>query len=669
MDNEKKKEMNDREKWRTEIYLRILSSLTLLLALLTPASSAVVLATPTTDTFVSGVITSDTTWTLANSPYVVTDDVQVTIGVTLTIQAGVVVKFDRYKQLRVDGTLVARGTAENPITFTSNQDVPQNWDWKNITFSDTSVDAVLDGDRAYVGGCVLEYCIVEYGGYDDGVLYSGVVETVQAAPLIDHCTMRHNISRGISAVATSGNPIMVRHNTVSDNQNLASSHGSGIYVEYGTVVNNTLTANFSTNTRSGIFVAYGTVMSNTLTDGDGGIRAEYSTVTGNVLDNGGGIDGMDSTIENNIVTNHLCSQCSSAAGIGAAGGLVANNVVIGNTASGYMSFGGGIYAVGNSTVVISNTVSGNAATGSGAKGGGIYVQSGLVANNIVTDNTVNTTNGLGGGIYATGATVMGNVIGSNTAYEGGGVFSDLSMVVSNTIVANSVPADGQGSGVYYHSGEEFLYNTVVGNTSASTATVGGIFAHRHTYYHVIQIHHNNIYGNSPYDAMVIHYTEDVNATNNYWGTTSAATIEEHIYDQQDDLGRGRIFHDPYLQDPDPDAPVPPPQNLQADFNDSVKVTWDPIPSSTAVYGYKVHYGHTPGPPYDGTGADQGDSPIDVGNATSYTLSGLTGTVCIAATAYDAGGRESWYANETAVPILKWKVYLPLSSKSYQAVNR
>jgi hypothetical protein len=44
-------------------------------------------------TNVSGGIYSNTVWTLANSPYIVTDTVVVFPGVTLTIQPGVTVKF------------------------------------------------------------------------------------------------------------------------------------------------------------------------------------------------------------------------------------------------------------------------------------------------------------------------------------------------------------------------------------------------------------------------------------------------------------------------------------------------------------------------------------------------------------------------------------------------
>ena len=42
-------------------------------------------------TDVGGIINSNTTWTLANSPYTVTSEVEVDYGVTLTIEPGVVI--------------------------------------------------------------------------------------------------------------------------------------------------------------------------------------------------------------------------------------------------------------------------------------------------------------------------------------------------------------------------------------------------------------------------------------------------------------------------------------------------------------------------------------------------------------------------------------------------
>ncbi len=72
-------------------------------------------------TNVSGGIFSNTTWILVNSPYIVTDTVVVFPGVTLTIEAGVVVKFDTNQYLEIrQAQLIAIGTAFDSITFTSN---------------------------------------------------------------------------------------------------------------------------------------------------------------------------------------------------------------------------------------------------------------------------------------------------------------------------------------------------------------------------------------------------------------------------------------------------------------------------------------------------------------------------------------------------------------------
>jgi len=79
------------------------------------------------DTEVSGHITENSVWTLANSPYIVVGNVWVDSGVTLQIEPGVTVKFDTLPggvdtlSLIVDGKLYAEGEEDSLITFTSNE--------------------------------------------------------------------------------------------------------------------------------------------------------------------------------------------------------------------------------------------------------------------------------------------------------------------------------------------------------------------------------------------------------------------------------------------------------------------------------------------------------------------------------------------------------------------
>jgi hypothetical protein len=81
---------------------------------------------------------------------------------------------------------------------------------------------------------------------------------------------------------------------------------------------------------------------------------------------------------------------------------------------------------------------------------------------------------------------------------------------------------------------------------------------------------------------------------------------------------------------------------------SVSLAWDPSPSDN-ISGYKLYYKpEYSGPPYDGRGAHEGDSPIDIGDVTSYTISGLDGnqTYYFVVTAYNAEA-ESGPSNEVS----------------------
>jgi len=115
-------------------------------------------------TNVSGGVFTNTTWTLANSPYILTGPVVVFPNVTLTIEPGVEVRIEEkstnvslqiYLELR--GKLVAKGTSANPISFIPNTPptVGNDYIWQGI-FVKTAQGGSIDMDyftfnNAYYG--------------------------------------------------------------------------------------------------------------------------------------------------------------------------------------------------------------------------------------------------------------------------------------------------------------------------------------------------------------------------------------------------------------------------------------------------------------------------------------------------------------------------------------
>ena len=81
-------------------------SYTIVFAFFVTAYSA---ATLNAATEVGGALDGEVTWSTAHSPYLVIQNVEVPSGGTLTIDAGVEVRFDRYS-LIVKGQIVARGS-------------------------------------------------------------------------------------------------------------------------------------------------------------------------------------------------------------------------------------------------------------------------------------------------------------------------------------------------------------------------------------------------------------------------------------------------------------------------------------------------------------------------------------------------------------------------------
>ncbi|MCD4732593.1 MAG: right-handed parallel beta-helix repeat-containing protein [Bacteroidales bacterium] len=115
---------------------------------------------------VSGNIIINTTWDLPGSPYQVTGDVTVDAGITLTIDAGVVVEFNNSRSLYTYGTINATSA-----TFTSINVVPTIGDWNYMRF--------YSGSTTTFSGCN-----IEYGDYLD--VAAGASLTINSGSIIEN---------------------------------------------------------------------------------------------------------------------------------------------------------------------------------------------------------------------------------------------------------------------------------------------------------------------------------------------------------------------------------------------------------------------------------------------------------------------------------------------------
>jgi hypothetical protein len=164
-------------------------NLLVLTALVFGLAARPVSAAPATIVIVGGTLTSDATWTQGNT-YQVDSYIDVPLGVTLTIEAGVTVENyggtggDRYN-FDVEGTLIANGTAAQPIHFKPGS-TATGWSGINITGPSDGLNI----------GSSLTYVIVEGGGFG-GSGVSADLRLQYAVVDVHHCQFNDSPGDGI----------------------------------------------------------------------------------------------------------------------------------------------------------------------------------------------------------------------------------------------------------------------------------------------------------------------------------------------------------------------------------------------------------------------------------------------------------------------------------------
>jgi subtilisin family serine protease len=263
---------------------------------------------------VGGTLVGDTLWTSDRS--YVADNVIVPSGVTLTIQPGTTIKFNKGRALVVRGTLIADGTAEQPIRFTSAAAAPAPGDWGGviagvpggIIFTFTSQSATFDGTGAYLSGSIVRHSIIEYSagiGLASGPFLSSNLITKNGGESLTNIPAPYAVFHARHAA---GAPLaIISKNRIVEN--------TAVVVSGSPVPSIVLDGNLIAGNSGGVLWGNATLRNNTITgNGTVGCDSKRSVICGqattgvivgnNIYGNGGEIDVMWGTTTVDAANNY-----------------------------------------------------------------------------------------------------------------------------------------------------------------------------------------------------------------------------------------------------------------------------------------------------------------------------------------------------------------------------
>jgi len=272
-----------------------------------------------TATYVEGPITQDTVWTLVDSPFILSKDIIVYPGVTLTIEPGVEVRFGGAFSLIISGKVYANGTGRT-ITFTSHKEQPEIGDWDAIKFNGTETSTLIGCFIAYAeDGIYVENGDVEIKNSNITHCQNGIT-AVNGKLRIQNATIMENEENGVvitgngqtsiqfTTIIANENGILLTGDEISNvdiSQNLISANTqSGIQIDADdlsgiTVVNNIVSSNdkgFYISSPTYTYITNNSISYNTIgiLYDEGSHRASYNDIYGNEM----GMDALSNAIVN-----------------------------------------------------------------------------------------------------------------------------------------------------------------------------------------------------------------------------------------------------------------------------------------------------------------------------------------------------------------------------------
>ena len=325
----------------------------------------------------SGTISSDETWSGAGEVHLLTSNVTVASGVTLTIEPGAIIKSQsRYSLVVAGGRLLAQGTGVDPIYFTSyhddtlggdtngdgNASSPNRGDWYRVELQNAEGSRLSNVEMRYGG----------YSSYGELRLYFSTYTT--DPPQVVDCTFSESSTYGIYIDGSSATEPTLSGNAIDNTSSWAiySSSGSlqttffnnsidqcahGIYTTGPAVIDSNAVAN-----TSGYAIqstgANSILRDNTISAGANyGIYASGATtsVTGNSVDAATSYAAYLTGAGTTCSGNTLDGGSSAGIYVGGADMIITNNTVTGTTGPA-VSMGNG---VGPIATFANNDLSGN----------------------------------------------------------------------------------------------------------------------------------------------------------------------------------------------------------------------------------------------------------------------------------------------------------------------
>ena len=155
--------------------------------------------------WLDGSISTSTSWGETEVPFVFTNVITVAATKTLTLQPGVILKFQPGTRIDVPGVVSAIGNASKHITFTSYADDSKGGNTDNTSVlpqKDDWVAVSVSSDGSNFG-----YCDFYYGGSTGSMLSI----SQDSSATVDHCTIAHSSHSAIDLIGAGASTVVTNN--------------------------------------------------------------------------------------------------------------------------------------------------------------------------------------------------------------------------------------------------------------------------------------------------------------------------------------------------------------------------------------------------------------------------------------------------------------------------